>query len=148
MPEVIMERSIYLATLIGPVFAAIGVGVLINGAVYRIIIAEGVQSPILIYLSGLMVMPAGIALVLAHNVWKSDWRVILTILGWLCAIGGAARIICPQLAMIVGASLYSHPVAPLIVGIAVLVLGLVLSYYGYLEFFDGRSRAPRKRSRR
>jgi len=145
-----MERSIYLGKLIGPVFAAIGVGMLVNSAVYRVIITEGVQSPVLIYFSGMMILPVGLALVLAHNVWKSDWRTVITILGWLCVIGGTVRIICPQVAMTVGTSLYSHPLAPLIAGIAVLVLGLVLSYYGYLEFFDGRvgSRAPRKRSRR
>ena len=41
-------------------------------------------------------MTAGLALVLTHNVWRADWPVIITILGWLAAIGGAVRIVMPQ----------------------------------------------------
>jgi hypothetical protein len=145
-----MPRSIYLAKLIGPVFLAIGIGMLVNGAVYRLVIAEGMHSPVLIYFSGIMVLPAGIALVLAHNVWVGDWRLIITLLGWLSAIGGACRIIIPQVAVMIGASVYSHPDAPIIAGVAMLVLGAVLIYFGYQEFFGGRATGSRtrKRSRR
>jgi cytochrome bd-type quinol oxidase subunit 2 len=139
-----MQRSIYLAKLIGPLFAAIGVGILLNGAVYRTIFEEGLHSPILIYFSGVLVLPAGIALVLAHNVWVGDWRLIITLLGWLGAIGGACRIVFPQVVITIGSSIYSHPQAPMIAGIA------VLSYFGYQEFFGGRATGSRtrKRSRR
>jgi hypothetical protein len=144
-----MQRSIYLAKLIGPVFAAIGVGMLVNSAVYLLIIAEGLRSPILIYFSGVLVLPAGIALVLAHNVWKGGWPIIITVLGWLCVIGGIIRIVIPQLATLVGMTIYSYPQAPMIAGIVMLVVGLVLSYFGYQELFAGRARRPRtSRSRR
>ena len=33
---------------------------------------------------------------LTHNVWTADWRVVITILGWLAVITGAIRIVCPQ----------------------------------------------------
>jgi len=127
----VMQRSIYLAKLIGPVFAAIGIGLLVNGAIYRTIIEEGLHSPILIYFSGVLVLPVGIALILAHNVWIGDWRVVITVLGWLCAIGGAIRIIFPQVAVAVGTSIYSHPSAPVIAGIAVLALGGFITFKGY-----------------
>jgi hypothetical protein len=146
-----MQQSIYLARLMGPVFAAIGIGLLLNGDIFRLIIVEGVHSPILIYITGIMIMPAGIAIVLAHNVWIGDWRLIITIFGWLSAIGGAIRVIYPQLAMNVGASIYSHAVAPLIAGIAMLILGFVLVYCGYADAFENRIKTPahkpRKRSK-
>ncbi len=145
-----MQRSTYLAKLIGPVFAAISIGMLVNGAVCRLVIEDGLHSPVLIYFSGMLVLPIDIALVLAHNVRVGDWWLIITLLGWLSAIGGAVRIIFPQLAVAIGSSVYSHPETSIIAGIAVLVLGAVLSYFGYQEFFEGRasSRTPRKRSRR
>ena len=34
---------------------------------------------------------AGLAIVLVHNVWTFDWRVIITILGWLAVLGGIFR---------------------------------------------------------
>jgi hypothetical protein len=143
-----MQRSVYLAKLIGPVFSAIGIGLLLNGDIYRVIIGEGVNSPILIYITGIIILPTGIALVLAHNVWVGDWRLIITLLGWLSAIGGAIRIIYPQLAMNVGASVYSHAIAPLIAGIAMLILGFVLVYYGYAETIETLTKTPARKPRK
>jgi len=146
-----MQRSIYLARLMGPVFAAIGTGMLLNGEIYRFIIVEGLNSPILILITGLLIMPAGIAIVLAHNVWTGDWRLIITLFGWLSAVGGAIRIIYPQLAIVVGASIYSLAVAPLFAGIAMLILGFVLIYCGFADEFEKQfktpARKPRKRSK-
>ena len=45
-------------------------------------------------LSGFFCLPAGLAIVLVHNFWVADWPILVTILGWLCVIGGAIRIIC------------------------------------------------------
>ena len=54
---------------------------------------EFLRSRALIYLSGLLTMTAGLAIVLAHNVWARDWPVLITVLGWLATIGGAVRIV-------------------------------------------------------
>jgi hypothetical protein len=40
------------------------------------------------YLSGLLSLLAGLAIVNLHNTWRADWRVIITVLGWLMTIGG------------------------------------------------------------
>ena len=53
---------------------------------------EFLRSRALIYLSGLLTMTAGLAIVLTHNVWVADWPVLITMLGWLATIGGAVRI--------------------------------------------------------
>ena len=42
---------------------------------------------------------------LTHNVWAADWRILITLLGWLTAIGGAARIVVPQGTQQIGRSL-------------------------------------------
>ena len=81
-----MPTSIFLAKLIGPVLLAIGVGLLVNSAAYRTMAEEGLRSRVLIYLTGVLTMTAGLAVVLNHSVWAADWRVIITLLGWL-AIG-------------------------------------------------------------
>src|SRR5713101_2235881 len=91
-----MQTSVFLAKLIGPVFLAVGIGLLMNAVVYRKLAEEFLGSAALIYLSGLLTMTAGMALILNHNVWAADWPIVITILGWLAAIGGAARIIAPQ----------------------------------------------------
>ena len=44
----------------------------------------------------MILMPAGLAIVLTHNVWVADWPVIITLLGWLAVISGAVRIFAPH----------------------------------------------------
>jgi hypothetical protein len=126
-----MQTSRYLAKLIGPVFLAIGLGVLLNAPLYRSMGEQFLASYALIYLSGLLALPVGIAIVLAHNVWARDWRAIITVLGWLGIIGGIVRIVFPQLVVSVGTTMFQQPAMPWIAGIGVLVLGGVLAFFGY-----------------
>ena len=63
-----MANSIFLAKLIGPVVLAVAIGIFVNGAIYRLLADEFLRSRALIYLSGLMIMTAGLAIVLTHNV--------------------------------------------------------------------------------
>jgi hypothetical protein len=145
-----MQRSIYLAKLIGPVLAAAGLGMLLNAAVFRTVAEQFLASYALIYLAGVLTLTAGIALVLAHNVWVGDWRVIITLFGWLGVIGGVFRTVWPQEVAAVGGAVMSHGEAFTFAGFAVIVLGGVLSYYGYADTVPKSSgaRSARKRSRR
>src|SRR5262245_25331825 len=71
-----MDRSIFLARLLGPTFAAIALGILINLGIYDRMISEALHTGILFYLSGLLSLLAGLAIVNLHNMWCADWRVI------------------------------------------------------------------------
>ena len=56
-----MANSVFLARLIGPVMLAVGIGVFVNGQVYRMLADEFLRSRALIYLSGLLTMTVGMA---------------------------------------------------------------------------------------
>ncbi len=128
-----MPASIFLAKLIGPILLAIGIGLSANSAVYRSFAEEFLRSHALIYLSGLMTMAGGIAIVLTHNVWTLDWRIVVTLLGWLMAVGGAVRIIVPQQAASMGQAMFAWPATPTLGGVLMLVLGAVLCFFGYFR---------------
>jgi hypothetical protein len=131
--DIAMQTSRYLAKLIGPVFVAIGIGMLVNAPHYRLMGEEFLHSYALIYLSGLLALPVGLAIVLAHNVWKSDWRVVITVLGWLAVIGGVIRIVAPQAVAVIGSAMFGSLLLPVIAGIVVLVIGGLLSFKGYWQ---------------
>ncbi len=69
-----MTTSIFLARLIGPVMALVGVSVFANEAGFRKMAQEFVVSPALIFFSGMILLPAGLAVVLTHNVWVRTGR--------------------------------------------------------------------------
>jgi len=131
-----MDRSTLLAKLIGPPFVAIGLGLLLNQRTYWDMIDDVIRHPspignMLIYLSGLLSMLAGLALVNAHPSWTRDWRVVITILGWLLLVGGIVRIVLPDIILKLGSTLYGSPTTPLLVAIISLALGGFLSFKGY-----------------
>ena len=127
-----MTTSIFLAKLIGPFFLLVGLSLLVNQAQFGIIANEFLQSPALVFLTGLIILPAGLAVVLTHNVWVADWRVLITLLGWLSLISGIIRLLVPKRALDVGRRLYARPNILHVSAAIWLVVGAVLSFYGYL----------------
>ena len=126
-----MQTSHYLAQLIGPTLIVIGLGMLINRNGYRAMAREFLGSRALIYLAGIFAFVPGLAMVLAHNVWAADWRIIITILGWLALIGGIFRILFPQEVTRLGTRMIENPSTMLTGGIVMLVLGAILSFFGF-----------------
>jgi hypothetical protein len=125
--------SIFLAKLMGPVLLAGAVGLFVNATGYRAMAQEFLKSPALIYLSGLLTMTAGVAIVLTHSVWVADWPVLITIFGWLGAIGGAFRIILPARVRIVGEAMLKSQTALMVGGAGWLVIGALFCFYGYFR---------------
>ena len=128
-----MPTSIFLARLIGPLFLAVGIGVIANGARFRAIAEESLRSDALIYLAGVLTMTAGLAIVISHSLWTADWRVAITILGWLATIGGAVRIICPQLSQRMGRAVLSKPFVLPVAGAIYIALGAFFIFFGYVR---------------
>jgi len=126
-----MQKSEFIAKLIGPVLIAIALGMLFNSATFRGLGEEFLRSHAMIYLSGLLTLVAGLALVNVHNLWNRGWRLIITILGWLMVVGGALRIMLPRQIELIGGTAFAEPATVTICGLIALLLGLILSYYGY-----------------
>ena len=128
-----MDLSLFLARLLGPTFVAIALGMLGNLGLYESMIAEGLHPGILFYLSGLLSLLAGLAIVNVHNRWQMDWRVIITVLGWLMTIGGIFRIVLPQIAIGEGSTIYSGRTSTVVVALITGTLGAFLSFKGYVR---------------
>ena len=90
-----MQPLVFIARLIGPLFVVLGVGILLNQAVYADMIGQAVLIPVLIYLTGMLALTAGVAMLNGYHAWTADWRVVITILGWIMVIAGIVRIVLP-----------------------------------------------------
>jgi hypothetical protein len=128
-----MTTSIFLARLIGPVALALGLALVIQGAGFRAFATEFMASPALIFLSGIITLPAGLAIVLTHNVWTPDWRAVITIIGWLAIVTGAIRMIVPQQAAAKARVVIAHPALPKIGAAIWLAIGVLLCFFGYIR---------------
>ena len=78
-----MDTSILLAKLIGPMLLVMGLFVAFNPAQSRRIGHEFLDSDALLFLSGVLTLPVGLAIGVTHKVWAADWRVVSTLFGWI-----------------------------------------------------------------
>jgi hypothetical protein len=127
----IVPAAILIARLIGPLFAALGLGMLLNSTFYAAAVGEGAHSPVLIAIAGMATLVAGTAILNAHRAWTADWRVLVTVIGWMFIIAGLIRLILPTVAETVAPAIYSGPAALMVAGVVVLIVGGVLSFEGY-----------------
>jgi hypothetical protein len=127
-----LQTSIFLARLLGPLMVIVGAGILINPKPFRTIAGEVVRSLTLVYLFGFFDLVAGLAIVLTHNVWVLNWRVLITLIGWLMLIRGAVRVLAPETVMGYAAKVMRNKRVIPASGAVVGLLGLVLCYFGYV----------------
>jgi len=126
-----MERTQLIARLAGPVFCAIGIGMLTNQGVYREMAGQFLAAYPFIYFSGILILLAGLLILNSHNIWTKDWRISVTLLGWaMCAIG-AFRLIAPQFVAYIGGGMFTGNSFFIGVGAVFLALGGFFTFKGY-----------------
>jgi hypothetical protein len=126
-----MPTSIFLAKLLGPILLVAGIAMLVNRRGLDAIAQELWGSPLLLLLLGIIDFAVGLAIVLTHNVWVADWRVIITLLGWLLMVRGAVRMLTPEQAKALGTKLLKNSTVICANLGATIALGVVLSSFGY-----------------
>jgi hypothetical protein len=126
-----MSNSVFIARLIGPVLLVIGLAVLANQRAFREMTEEFVASRALTFLSGLIIMPIGLAVVLTHNIWALDGRVMITLFGWTNVVGGALRLAAPAYVMQSGRALLKRRWAIPVFAVIWLVAGALFCLFGF-----------------
>jgi len=91
-----MTSSTYLALIMGAYISAVSIPLIWNQKRLVGVMYELIDSPPLVFLTGILALISGISIIAFHNIWTVDWRVIITIIGWLAAIEGALMIIAPD----------------------------------------------------
>ncbi len=127
-----MDISLFLSKALGLYLVIVSVGMLINACTLRPILEEVLKSSGLMFIIGVIAMIIGVLIVISHNVWTLDWRVIITIMGWASLIKGTMRVVIPQYVDVLGnkwmlssASYYTTFVLSFLLGVLLCYLGAV-----------------------
>ena len=140
-----MTASAYIARILGPILVIVGLGLLLEGETFRAMAGEFIRSAALVYFSGVATLALGLAILNVHHLWTRDWRVLITIFGWLFLVGGIMRILAMSMAQRVGESVIAHQRWPLVGAIVTLALGAFLTVMGYQDVWGGGERRPSHR---
>jgi hypothetical protein len=142
-----MATSKYIARLMGPVLLIIGIGMvmgmLTEGDAYSSLLKEFIGSRALIFVTGVLALVAGLAVVNAHNHWVADWRVIVTVLGWLMILRGIMNLVFPITVQNLGDRMIASHAGVLAGAAVTIVLGAILSIMGYEDLWVKQPRRHR-----
>lgn len=131
-----MALSIFLAKAIGIYYIVVSIAFLINKTRLRGLIIDTMNNPAFLFLSGFMALIIGILLVVSHNLWVEDWRVIITIIGWLALLKGITIIFFPAPLIKLSKKWMQNDAAYYPTFLFVLLLGVLLLYFGYLHGYN------------
>ena len=128
-----MELSIFLAKVIGLYFVILSLFVLIRSKVMNEVIQEVTSNPGMMFLMAVVTLILGIMLIVSHNIWVADWRVIITVLGWLIFVGGIVRLFFINSAKKIGEWWSRHRGFMMFMMVVYLIIGLYLLYVSMMR---------------
>lgn len=127
-----MDISLFLAKALGLYLTIVSITMLINAANVRNVIKEIMNSPALFFLSAILALIMGILLVLSHNIWGANWRVIVTLTGWLALFKGVTNTLFPQVGYKIAAWFIARESYYFITTCITLFLGVLLLFCGFM----------------
>jgi len=127
-----MDTSIFLAKMVGPMMLVMGLFMVINPERMRRVGREFLDSEALIFMSGIITLPVGLAIVITHNVWEVDWRTLITLIGWIAVFAGIARMALPDAMKTLGEAMLEKTYKTAVPGALMAIIGGYLTYHGYL----------------
>ncbi len=128
-----MELSYFLGQLFGLSLAMVAVAGLIRPQLIDGVIKDVKQHPALSLLFGFTGVVMGLAIVLSHNLWVTDWRVFITIVGWGALLKGAMYLAAPQGLFSLATAVYGTPQRTKLILVLAGVVGLYVATkaFGY-----------------
>jgi len=88
--ELIIERAVALFYLIA------GLSCIIQARIWIDLSKELLKKPSSLIVWSIQFLPFGLIVILGHNLWVADWRVIITLVGWLATIKCVLYLLFPR----------------------------------------------------
>lgn len=126
-----MDASIFLAKIIGIYLVIIGLVYFFKRDFLREVLQDVYKNSGVVALSATMNLILGLLIVLNHNIWEFSWKVVVTLLGYLCLFKGLGNFFAPQLGRKIAEKALKRDLF-VYSGVISLALGFYLLYHGYL----------------
>jgi len=124
-----MELSVFLAKLFGIYLLIAVADVVLRRREIEGAVKDFASSKGLLVFSGSLSLLLGLAIAIAHPVFESNWRVVITLLGYLLIVRGILRLAFPTRIQKKIVSLFNRRYWVIVS--LLLILGIFLTYSGF-----------------
>lgn len=129
-----MELSIFLAKVFGAYFLIIGIIFIWRRKSLVPFIEEFAGSRALLIVIAVLELFAGLALSIAHTVWTSDFRFVITLIGWWMIVEGILYLLMPMKRIKKMFKAFNKPGWYISGSLCSIVLGVYLLNAGFTAF--------------
>lgn len=126
-----MDVSKFLAKVMGIYLIIVSIAMFINMHQFIIYISSLVNDAPLMFVIGFFTLILGLLMVISHNIWQWNWRVIITIISWITLLKGASIILYPNFVDKTSILFTQDMNFAYIAACVDFILGIVLSYFGF-----------------
>jgi hypothetical protein len=126
-----MGVSIFLSRVFGLYLVIVCLAVLFRYKMFRAVYDEMVSSKGHVVFGGFLSLVIGILVVVSHSVFVWDWRLLITLLGYLALIKGIWLLFFPESALKFKRSVMENKSAYYIIVVIFLLIGLFFIYKGF-----------------
>ena len=126
-----MNATLFIARMFGLYIIIMGTILLCRRNIFIKFMEDFSKNYAVSFLTGIITLIIGLAIVLTHNIWVMNWTVIITLVGWAALIKGVWFLAFPD-SISKFASFYSEAkVFGVIHAIIALLFGAYLTYMGF-----------------
>lgn len=126
-----MNISKFLAKVMGIYFVIISIAMFLNRQQFISGVNDLINNAPLMFVVGFFTLILGILMIVSHNIWQLNWRVLVTIIAWLTFIKGTSILMYPHFLGETTRLFLQSSTALYCAAIFDFFLGILLSYFGF-----------------
>ncbi|MFC3907505.1 hypothetical protein ACFORL_00245 [Legionella dresdenensis] len=128
-----MDTSKFLSKVLGIYFIIVSVAMYVDMQQFTGYVQRLIHDPTLMFVTGFFTLILGILMVVSHNIWQWNWRLLITIIAWIVLLKGIGIIFLPHFIDTVSLSFVENIYMTYAAAGLDLLLGLFLCYKGFKE---------------
>lgn len=127
-----MCLSTFLAQVIGSYLFFSALAMLVHQNRFKKTCNEILGNQVLLTLTGSLALIFGLVIVVEHNLWISEWPVLITLVGWVLVLKGLMKFFIPEIFVKLHKDLMGRGIHSLITWVR-LAIGVILIWAGFSQ---------------
>ena len=91
-----MDKSKFLSKVLGIYLIIVSLAMFLNLEQFTIYVQDLLKNAPLMLVLGLWTLILGLLMVVSHNIWQWNWRLLITLISWVVLLKGASIIFYPH----------------------------------------------------
>ena len=128
-----METAVLISKIIGVIYLAFGIGMLVNPSFYKKEIPQLLENSAYLILGGFLAVVFGFLIIESQKALTHDWQMVLTVIGYVAVIKGAVLLAFPS-SMKIYKPLFETEKFMSLLTYFVILVGVVFIVFGFFMF--------------